>query len=249
MASMDVASDLPEEEIPPYREHLGTNRQYWRDIILGVNDGLVSMFLLVAGVVGGALSTRAILLTAIAGAIAGSVSMAAGEFMATKSQEEVFNREMELEREHFRYHREHELEELREMFGEMGLEDPLLEQVVQKFNESDDALMKIMLALEFGVVEEERRSPWAAAFISGSLFLIGAAPSVVPFTVGGIAPATALLWAAVFSGVGLFIVGAIKTLATMGNWVRSGLENLAVAAGGAIVSYFVGVGYQRAFGA
>ena len=64
---------------PAVTDHLGKHRQYWRDIILGVNDGLVSTFLLVAGVAGGGLSTSDILLTAISGAIAGAVSMYAGE--------------------------------------------------------------------------------------------------------------------------------------------------------------------------
>mmetsp|Transcript_28737 Transcript_28737/g.52525 ORF Transcript_28737/g.52525 Transcript_28737/m.52525 type:complete len:155 (-) Transcript_28737:1314-1778(-) len=64
---------------PAVTEHLGKHRQYWRDIILGVNDGLVSTFLLVAGVAGGGLATTDILLTAISGAIAGAVSMYAGE--------------------------------------------------------------------------------------------------------------------------------------------------------------------------
>ena len=59
-------------------EHLGRSRQYWRDIILGVNDGLVSTFLLVAGVAGGGMSSEAILLTALAGALAGAISMMAG---------------------------------------------------------------------------------------------------------------------------------------------------------------------------
>jgi hypothetical protein len=70
-------------------EHLSKHRQYWRDIILGVNDGLVSTFLLVAGVAGSGLTSTDILLTAIAGALAGAVSMASGEFIATKSQNEV----------------------------------------------------------------------------------------------------------------------------------------------------------------
>ena len=70
---------------------LGKQRQYWRDIILGVNDGLISTFLLVVGVSGGQLSTDDILLTAIAGALAGMVSMSAGEFVATKAQNEVFH--------------------------------------------------------------------------------------------------------------------------------------------------------------
>lgn len=81
--TMDV-SDHPSDKSGPPDEHLGKHRQYWRDIILGVNDGLVSTFLLVTGVAGGGLSSIDILLTAIAGAIAGAVSMFAGGTQATR---------------------------------------------------------------------------------------------------------------------------------------------------------------------
>ena len=70
-----------------YTPHLGESRQYMRDIILGVNDGLVSTFLLVAGVVGGGLTATQVLLTGIAGAVAGMVSMGAGEYIATFKNE------------------------------------------------------------------------------------------------------------------------------------------------------------------
>ena len=78
-----------QNSVQQQQKHLGPSRQYWRDIILGVNDGLVSTFLLVTGVAGGGMRSRDILLTAIAGALAGAVSMAAGEYIATKSQNEV----------------------------------------------------------------------------------------------------------------------------------------------------------------
>jgi len=64
---------------PAHREHLQKTRQYYRDMMLGVNDGLVSTLLLVAGVVGGGMDVTAVLLTAVAGAIAGAISMFAGE--------------------------------------------------------------------------------------------------------------------------------------------------------------------------
>ena len=152
---------------PAFTEHLGSHRQYWRDIILGVNDGLVSMFLLVAGVVGGGMATRNILLTGVAGAIAGAVSMAAGEYMATKSQDEVLQGEIELEREHIRDFKEDELHELRDLFEGIGLEGDLREEVVQHFSSDDEALLRVMTALEFGVLEAERRSALAAAAIIG----------------------------------------------------------------------------------
>lgn len=74
---------------PAHNEHLKKTRQYYRDMMLGVNDGLVSTLLLVAGVVGGGMGVSVVLLTAISGAIAGAISMFAGEFVATKSQNEV----------------------------------------------------------------------------------------------------------------------------------------------------------------
>ena len=83
MATIDQDSTEPTPEIPPYRQHVGPTRQYIRDIILGVNDGLVSIFLLVVGLVGGGLETRAIVLAGVAAAVAGGISMSAGEYIAT----------------------------------------------------------------------------------------------------------------------------------------------------------------------
>ena len=236
---MERVEKKPKGERPPYREHQGPHRQYIRDIILGVNDGLVSIFLLVAGVVGGGLSNEAVLIAAVAAAIAGAVSMASGEYIATKSQEEVFEGEMALEREHFKYHRERELDELREWFGEMGLSHDDVERVVRALDADDDALLRVMMALEFGVVETERRKPYAAMLMSGLLFLAGSLPSILPFVfVGGTGLGLAL--AAAFTGVALVAVGMLKTLATRGNPWRGGLENLAIAAAGGTVAYFVG---------
>jgi ActR/RegA family two-component response regulator len=95
-----MTADQHERATHDYEHHIGETRQYWRDIILGVNDGLVSMLLLVAGVVGGGLDADQVLLTGIAGAIAGAVSMGAGEYLATKSQDEVLEAELDLERDH-----------------------------------------------------------------------------------------------------------------------------------------------------
>ena len=229
---------------PAFTEHLGKHRQYWRDIILGVNDGLVSMFLLVAGVVGGGMATRNILLTGVAGAIAGAVSMAAGEYMATKSQDEVFEGEIELEREHIRDFHDDELHELRDLLDGIGLDGDLREEVVQHFGADDESLLKVMTALEFGVIDAERRSSYAAAAMSGGLFLLGSLPSVIPFAI--VENNTAgLIAAGIGSTVGLLIVGAIKTWATRGKPLRAAMENLLVAGLGGGLAYWVGVGFDR----
>lgn len=231
-------------EIPPYRPHTGPYRQYIRDIVLGVNDGLVSIFLLVAGVVGGGFTSRQVLLAGIAAALAGAVSMAAGEYIATKSQEEVFAGEMELEREHFLYYRDKELDELREMFGELGLEGDLLESVVTTIDRDDDALLKVMMALEFGVVEGTGRSPVRAMLTSGILFMAGSLPPIFPFFFNP-TPTAGLLVGAILSGIAVFGVGVVKTIATKTAPLVSGIENLAVAVFGALASYGVGNLYER----
>jgi len=210
-----------------------------RDIILGVNDGLVSTFLLVAGVVGGGLSSTQVLLTGIAGALAGMISMATGEYLATKSQEEVFTAEMALEAQHLRDHRDHERDELRHMFEEMGLEGEGLDAVVEIIDGNDDAMLGVMAGLEFGVVDTERRNPFLAGVASAGLFLAGALPSVVPFAVFD-DTRTALLVAALFAGLGLVIVGAVKTMMTRKSPVVSALENLVIGLAGGVLSFLVG---------
>jgi VIT1/CCC1 family predicted Fe2+/Mn2+ transporter len=227
------------ENIPPYEEHIGDSRQYWRDIILGVNDGLLSMVLLVAGVVGGGLTADQVLLTGIAGAIAGAVSMAAGEFLATKSQDDVLAAEIALEKVHLKYHRQMELDQLKDMFTDMGLLEKDLSQVVAAFDRSDEAMLNAMKALEFGVVDSERRSPYTAMTMSGLLFLAGASTSVVPFmftestTVG-------LWWAAALTAAGLYLVGVVKSIVTRTSSFRAGIENMSIAGVGGILAWWVG---------
>jgi vacuolar iron transporter family protein len=222
-----------------YEPHLGESRQYMRDIILGVNDGLVSTFLLVAGVVGGGLTATQVLLTGVAGAVAGMVSMGAGEYLATKSQEQVFNAEMTLEVEHLENHRDHEREELRDMFGDMGLDGDDLETVVRIIDGNDDVMLGVMAGMEFGVVDTERRSAWVAAATSSGLFLLGALPSILPF---GLLDDTgiALAVAATLAGTALFIVGVAKTAMTKTNPFTSGFENLLIGFLGGALSFAIG---------
>lgn len=214
-----------------------------RDIILGVNDGLVSTFLLVSAVVGGGFNSADVLLTAVAGALAGMISMSIGEYLATKSQGEVFDAEIALEKTHLRDHRQHEKDQLTGMLRDMGLEGRDLETVVNIIDSNDEAMLNMHAALEFGIVESERRSPLAAAFVSGSLFLLGALPSVIPFAILD-NTAKALFAAVILSGIGLFVVGALKTIQTKKSWLISGSENLALGLAAGVLAYIVGSLFQ-----
>jgi VIT1/CCC1 family predicted Fe2+/Mn2+ transporter len=223
-----------------YIPHIGQSRQYWRDIILGVNDGLVSIFLLVVGVVSGGLDRQQVLLTAVAGAIAGAISMSAGEYLATKSQDEVLAAELGLERTHIEEFRDMELNQLRGFFTEMGVRHEDLDEVMGAFADNDEALLAAMAALEFGMVESERRSPYLAMAASGGLFLLGALPSVLPFAVAT-TTSTALIVATFGAFLGLFVVGVVKAYVARGSMIVSGLENLIVAGVGGVLAW--GIGY------
>jgi vacuolar iron transporter family protein len=230
-----------------YEPHIGGSRQYMRDIILGVNDGLVSTFLLVSGVVGGGLTSTDVLLTGVAGALAGMISMAIGEYLATKSQEEVFDAELALEAHHHVEHRDIERQQLREMLAEHGMSGEDLDTVVDIIDGDDAVMLSMHKALEFGIVDEERRSPYAAAATSGFLFLGGAIPSVLPFAFFE-STSTALILAAVLTGIGMFAVGVAKTVQTRKNPFLSGGENLALGFVGGAVAFGVGSAFGAAVG-
>lgn len=228
-----------QSEAPVYVPHIGESRQYWRDIILGVNDGLVSMYLLVVGVVGGGLATGQVLLTGVAGAIAGAVSMAAGEYLATKSQDEILESELTLERYHIEHFKSQELDQLRGFFKEMAVREEDLDNVMKGFEENDEAILQAMAALEFGLVESERRSPFKAMVMSGLLFLAGSLPSVLPFVILD-STGAALLWASILALAGLFVVGVIKARVANTHWFLPGMENMLIAGVGGVIAWGIG---------
>jgi vacuolar iron transporter family protein len=190
------------------------------------------------------MTTLDILLTAIAGAVAGAVSMCAGEYVATKSQNEVVQGEMKLEEKHVRMYPRDELREVPMLLELIGITDKdclLQKQLMHHYARDQKALLKLMFTLEFGYVENEERSPVTAGFVSFFLFLAGAVPSVLPFMVPNIDPTTGLIVAAVATSTALVLVGALKTWASKGNCFTSALENLFVAGFGGAIAYGTGL--------
>ncbi|GKY95552.1 hypothetical protein MPSEU_000516800 [Mayamaea pseudoterrestris] len=227
-------------------EHMGS-RQYLRDMILGVNDGLVGTFLLVAGVSGGGMTSRAILLTALAGAIAGAISMCAGEYIATKSQNEIMTGEIALEKEHISLYLEDELSEMGTLLTSIGIGTDAVEirkQLLEYYRYKPASLLKAMTSLEFGVIDQETRSPLRAGLMSCGLFLLGSVPSVLPFAFGNEA-LVQLIASAVVTTVCLVIVGAVKTWATRGNCISAAVENFVIAGLGGSFAYAVGFGFNH----
>ena len=170
--------------------------------------------------------------------------MSAGEFIATKSQNQVLQGEISLEREHIRENKAAEMEELNELLDVIGIpaeRRELRSLLFDHYSHNDEALLKLMVVLEFGFVEEEERSPFFAALVSGILFFLGSLPSVIPFAMGATSATRSLYAATTSVVVALLLVGALKTWATRGKCLSAALENLIVAGVGGFLAYFVGV--------
>ena len=162
--------------------------------------------------------------------------------MATKSQNQVFNGEIKLERNHISIYNRDELQELSSLLDVIGIdaaEIELREQITAYYKKHPENLLKIMMALEFGVVDSVFRSPWKAAVYSGLLFTMGALPSVLPFLAKDANVGLAI--AAGATTMALLIVGFVKAWATRGNCLTAGIENVVVACVGGSLAYGVGV--------
>lgn len=123
-----------------------------------------------------------------------------------------------------------------------------LRRLIKKYYAANtDALLKIMVALELGVIDGEVRSPFVAGGTSFGCFFVGALPSTVPFAFVS-DPNVGLLAAGIATGVGLCVVGAVKSWATRGNFILSALENLSITVCGGGIAYGIGVGFNNLIG-
>ena len=210
-----------------------------RAAVLGANDGLVSNLSLVMGVAGANLSGRTVLITGLAGLLAGAFSMAMGEWVSVQSSRELHQRQLDREADEIATDPEHERAELVTLYQRRGLSSEESRRLADRVMEDEDAALDAMAREELGIDPEELGgSPWTAAIASFLLFTIGAIIPVIPFTfVDGDA---AVLLSVLISGLGLLAIGAAITLLTgRGVW-RSAFRQLAIGLGAAGVTYVAG---------
>lgn len=219
-------------------------RNYVRDLILGLNDGIVSVYALVAGIAGAAFQAKAVAIAGLAAAVAGALSMGLGEYLSTKSQREYYAMEERRERQHIKEYPELEHAELRQMLQERAYPPELAAKMMQHLSSDEDRFVEFMMREEFGVGKESDRSPWAAMGLITAAFLAGAVLPVAPFFAAWLLPSlagTGLALASALSIAGLFVAGALKGRISGLSPYRSGFEMAAFGAVAAVVTF--GVGY------
>jgi VIT1/CCC1 family predicted Fe2+/Mn2+ transporter len=228
-------TELEPAALDPHH-HSDVSGGWLRAATFGAMDGLVTNIALIAGVGGGGVSTRNILLTGVAGLVAGAISMGLGEFTSVRAQNEQVAAEVAKERRELERNPEAEADELASLWVERGLPPDLARQVADAFKRKPEQALRVHAQTELGIDPDEQPSPWVAAFSSFICFSVGALVPLLPYLFG----ATSLLLALGCGGVGLFLAGALVSRFTNRRWWTSGLRQLVLGALAAAATYGIG---------
>ena len=206
--------------------------------VFGVSDGLVSNTALVMGFAGSGTSRTVTLLAGIAGLLAGSFSMAAGEYISMSSQREMYEREISLEQAELEEKPEEEHAELVLIYRAKGLSKPESEQLADRIMADRSVALDTLAREELGLDPDELGSPWGSAFSSLFAFAIGAFVVIIPYLAGS--GRAALLTAIVLAVAALFGVGASIGALNGRGVLRSGLRQVIAGVIAAAVTFGVG---------
>jgi vacuolar iron transporter family protein len=210
-----------------------------RAAVLGANDGLVSNFSLVMGVAGASMAGKAILLTGIAGLLAGAISMALGEWISVQSSRESYQKQIRTETAELLQAPEEEAEELSLIYQARGLDESAARQLAQHIIDDQDHAVDALVRDELGIdTAELGGSAWEAAIASFLLFAIGAIIPVFPFFF--ISGLTAVAVSAACSAIGLFLIGSAITLFTGRSVLSSGTRQMIFGLTAAAITYAIG---------
>jgi len=233
----------PAEGTAPYQgpsipkdHHRDVNGGWLRPAVFGVTDGLVSNFSLIAGMAGGRAAHQTIVLTGLAGLVAGACSMAAGEFISVASQTEVAQAEIELERLELARRPAAEMKELAEFLTGRGLDPDLALEAARQIHRDPDQALIVHVQEELGVDPTDLPSPTLAAVSSFGAFSVGALLPLLPYLLG----ADALWIALLLAFGGLFTCGAVVSRVSTRSWWFSGFRQLGFGAVAAAVTFGLG---------
>lgn len=220
------------------KRHRGVSGGNLRAAVFGVNDGLVSNASLILGVAGASANNSIILLSGVAGLLAGAFSMAAGEYVSVRSQREMFEHQIGLEREELAQYPEEEAEELALIYAARGLSREDAQKLAKAIIADPAKALDTLAREELGLNPGELGSPWGVAIFSFLSFAAGALVPLLPFFV--LAGSRALPVSIGLTALALFAIGAAISLFTGRSALRDGLRMLAIGAAAGGLTYAIG---------
>ncbi len=216
--------------------HADVTGGWLRAATFGAMDGLVSNTALIAGVAAGA-DAQTVVLSGVAGLLAGAFSMALGEYTSVTTANEQIESEVRTERRAFERHPQAERVELVMMLMDMGLTEETARKATEEIHRDEEKAVHVHLTQELGVDPREKPSAWVAAVSSFLLFAIGAIIPLLPYLLG-----VEMLWPGlVCGGIGLLVAGGVAARFTRGSMWYGAVRQLAFGTVAISATYAVGM--------
>lgn len=223
-------------------EHQSSGK-YIGDAVYGAIDGMVTTFAVVSGVVGAELSTSIILVLGFANLFADGFSMAAGNYLSKKSEQDYHREEYNREKWEVENYPKGEIEEIRQIYKAKGFSGEDLEKAVSIITSDKERWLKTMMIEELGIIPDDK-SPIKAAAITFTSFILWGFLPLLTFVLLYFFPSLnthAFLISCLVTATAIFVAGSLRSLIIAKTWFRAGLEMLLV--GGAAASVAYGIGY------
>ncbi len=221
------------EEIKERHPHRG---DWLREIVFGLNDGLVTTLVFIMAISG--VAPTHLVLIVLGEVLAGGVSMALGGYLSARTAQEVLEKRIATEKFEITHEPEEERAELRAIYRNKGFSGPLLDRVVGHLTANEERWHRAMVHDELGVVEDGKINPWLQGLQIG-----------ISFVIGGLIPAVPVLlslpqirwWAYGLTALTALVLGAVKARYTHKGPVRAGLEFLAIVTVGMVAGVGIGL--------
>ncbi len=209
-----------------------------RAAVFGISDGLVTNISLILGLSGASPPAGVVRLAGLAGLLGGAFSMAAGEYVSMRAQTELFERELERERQELHRRPEGELQELVRIYESRGISTELAKEVARQMMADPQMALETHAREELGIHPDSLGRPVQAAFVSFVTFSVGALLPLIPFLTGH--GTGAVLASIVITAIAAILVGSALSFFTGRSWWWSAFRQLVICAAAGAVTYGVG---------
>ena len=217
-----------------------------REVVFGMNDGLVTMIGFIAGLYGAGQSNEFILIGGLAEMVAGTISMGLGAYLSTRSQIEFYQKEIDRERIEIETVPEHEKNEVEDFYRDYGFSEQEVQIITRRITSSKEMWLKFMIREELGLVEEKFDSPLQNGLVTGVAYFIGSIPTLVPYTLD-FSSSYSFWIAMVLSALSLFGLGMGISRFTKKSIFLSGLNVLFLGVIASVTGYFIGYLFHLIF--
>jgi vacuolar iron transporter family protein len=208
-----------------------------RDLMLGLNDGLVASLAVTSGVSGAFTASRVVIMAGLSEMLGGAVSMGLAALISARSQIEFYHSEIEREHLEMRKWPDRERDEIRAIYRHKGFTGKLLDDIVAHITSDPKRWSDVMMREELGF-SGDFDSPLRSGLTVGLSYLAGAAVPVAPYLF--MQPSRGVVVSFIATLTVLFVVGAAKTIITTRSWWRSGLESILTGAAAAAATFAAG---------